>query len=191
MTELATTVDPAGRAPQPEIDIDVTAPAWHDFLPKAEALARAAALAAWSGAEGAWPERLRHFPVEVSLRLADDGEVAALNGDYRGREGATNVLSFPGISAEELDGHPPGAPVLLGDIVLAQGVVAEEAERQGKSPADHFRHLVVHGMLHLLGYDHVEARDAEIMERLETTLLAGLGIADPYGAVGAGTDPRP
>jgi probable rRNA maturation factor len=134
---------------------------------------------------------LRHFPVEVSLRLADDGEVAALNGDYRGREGATNVLSFPGISAEELDGHPPGAPVLLGDIVLAQGVVAEEAERQGKSPADHFRHLVVHGMLHLLGYDHVEARDAEIMERLETTLLAGLGIADPYGAVGAGTDPRP
>lgn len=182
MTALATTADPSGPAAGPDIDIDVTAPVWHDFLPEAEALARAAALAAWAGAEGAWAERLRRLPVEVSLRLADDAEVAALNGDYRGRDGATNVLSFPAVTPDDLDGHPDGAPVLLGDIVLAQGVVADEARQQGKSAADHFCHLVVHGMLHLLGYDHVEARDAEIMERLETTLLAGLGIADPYGA---------
>lgn len=113
----------------------------------------------------------------VSIRLVDEDEGRALNRDYRHRDYATNVLSFPA------DPLPKGVkgPRLLGDLVLCAPVVAREAREQGKRPADHFAHLTVHGTLHLLGHDHMEPAEAERMEALEIRILAGLGIADPYG----------
>lgn len=108
--------------------------------------------------------------------LADDRLVRSLNREYRGRDTATNVLSFAG-----LDGPAePGTPRLLGDVVLARETVVREACEQGKTPADHLAHLVVHGVLHLLGYDHQTTTQAETMEDLERAVLAGLGVADPY-----------
>jgi probable rRNA maturation factor len=111
---------------------------------------------------------------EVSIRIVDAEEGQALNLQYRGRDYATNVLSFP----VEL---PPGVDLpLIGDLVICAPVVAREAAEQGKKPADHWAHLTIHGTLHLLGYDHIDEAEAEAMEALETKVLAGLGIADPY-----------
>lgn len=111
---------------------------------------------------------------EVSVRIVDVEEGRALNLQYRGRDYATNVLSFP----VEL---PPGVDLpLIGDLVICAPVVAREAAEQGKKPADHWAHLTVHGTLHLLGYDHINEAEAETMEALETKVLAGLGISDPY-----------
>jgi probable rRNA maturation factor len=111
---------------------------------------------------------------EVSIRIVDAGEGHLLNRDYRGKDYATNVLSFPA-------GSIPGEnPRLLGDIALCAPVVAREAGEQHKHPRDHYAHLTVHGVLHLLGMDHESGSDAERMEALETRILAGLGIADPY-----------
>jgi len=115
--------------------------------------------------------------VELSLVLADDAMVAQLNRQWRGRSGPTNVLAF----ASEERASPP-APLLLGDVVLAYETVTREAKDQGKPLADHFRHLVIHGVLHLLGYDHEAAGPARRMERIETRVLATLGVADPYEA---------
>lgn len=111
---------------------------------------------------------------ELSLRIVDGTEGRALNRDYRGRDYATNVLSFPA----EL---PAGVDVpLLGDIVFCAPVIAREAHDQGKALRDHYAHLTVHGVLHLLGFDHDAEADATRMETLETRVLATLGIADPY-----------
>lgn len=117
--------------------------------------------------------------VEVSVRLTGDEEVRALNASWRGKDKATNVLSFP---MGEADGPvPEGAEILLGDIVLAAGVCGREAAEKGVSTADHAAHLIVHGTLHLLGHDHVHGdAEAEAMEALERRALATLGIADPY-----------
>lgn len=111
---------------------------------------------------------------EVSVVLTDDAEQRELNRQWRGFDKSTNVLSFPQIE--------PFAPVsgLLGDITLARETVEKEADEMGISFEAHFTHLVVHGFLHLLGYDHIEEEDAEEMEGLETDILATLGIADPY-----------
>jgi probable rRNA maturation factor len=111
---------------------------------------------------------------ELAIRLVDSDEGRALNRDYRGKDYATNVLSFPAELPPELK-----LP-LLGDLAICAPVVLREALEQGKQPRDHWAHLTVHGVLHLLGYDHIRARDAEAMEALETHILAGLGIADPY-----------
>lgn len=120
----------------------------------------------------------RRAASELSIRLVDADEGRALNRDYRGRDYATNVLSFP---ADLPEGLPPGIRMpLLGDLVLCAPVVAREAQEQNKPLADHFAHLTVHGTLHLLGWDHANAREAEAMEQLEREILAGLGIADPY-----------
>ena len=111
----------------------------------------------------------------LTLRLVDRAEGADLNATWRGASGPTNVLSFP------LDA-PPGAPErLLGDIVLCAPVVEAEATAQGKPLAAHWAHMVVHGVLHLLGHDHVEEAAAARMERLEIALLGQLGYPDPYG----------
>ncbi|MET0616392.1 MAG: rRNA maturation RNase YbeY [Luteibacter sp.] len=116
----------------------------------------------------------RRKATEVSIRIVDAVEGQALNLQYRGRDYATNVLSFP----VEL---PPGVNLpLIGDLVICAPVVAREAVEQGKKPADHWAHLTIHGTLHLLGYDHIEEAGAEAMEGLETRVLAGLGVADPY-----------
>lgn len=116
----------------------------------------------------------RRKPVELAIRIVDTEEGRALNRDYRGKDYATNVLSFPA----EL---PPGVQLpLIGDLAICAPVVLREAAEQGKPPRDHWAHLTVHGVLHLLGYDHIDDREAEAMETLEIRILAGLGIADPY-----------
>ncbi|MBN8888280.1 MAG: rRNA maturation RNase YbeY [Rudaea sp.] len=116
----------------------------------------------------------RRVPAELSIRLVGTAEGREFNRTYRGRDYATNVLSFPA----EL---PRGVKLpLLGDLVICAPVVAREAAEQGKAPRDHYAHLTVHGVLHLLGYDHENDRDAQKMEALERRILAGLGIADPY-----------
>ncbi|WP_266159083.1 rRNA maturation RNase YbeY [Dyella silvatica] len=116
----------------------------------------------------------RHKLAELSIRIVDASEGQALNRDYRDKNYPTNVLSFPA----EL---PPGMRLpLIGDLAICAPVVAREAAEQGKPARDHWAHLTVHGVLHLLGYDHLEPTEAEAMEALETRILAGLGIADPY-----------
>jgi probable rRNA maturation factor len=117
--------------------------------------------------------------IEISVAFTDDATVHDLNRDWRGKDKATNVLSFPAPPTKS-----PG-PRLLGDIVLAYETVAHEAIGEGKSLADHTMHLLVHGTLHLLGYDHETDSEAAVMEALETKALAGMGIADPYEGVAA------
>jgi probable rRNA maturation factor len=112
--------------------------------------------------------------VEVSLRIVGESEMQTLNAQYRGRDYATNVLSFP---AE----FPPGLDLpLIGDIAICAPVVTREAQEQGKTPAAHWDHMLTHGVLHLLGYDHETDADAAVMENLERRALASLGHGDPY-----------
>jgi probable rRNA maturation factor len=119
-------------------------------------------------------------PAELSIRIVGSREGRSLNRQYRGRDYATNVLSFSAELPTDI-----GSP-LLGDIVIAAPVVAREAREQDKSLRDHYAHLTVHGVLHLLGYDHQREREAAKMEQLETRILATLGIADPYVETGIG-----
>jgi len=145
------------------IEVEVEAPAWTGALPDAVATASRAAEAALAGANRPGGD--------VVVLLADDDAVASLNARFLGKTGPTNVLSFPA---------PAGARPHLGDIALAYGVCAREAAEQGKSLAHHLMHLVAHGVLHLVGYDHTRDDEAEIMEALERQILEGLGVADPY-----------
>jgi probable rRNA maturation factor len=137
---------------------------------QAEDLARRAVEAAFAVA----PETPRG-DVEVSVLLADDAALHELNRAWRGKDGPTNVLSFPAAT-------PPGVPgpLPLGDVALALETVKREAEAEGKSLADHLLHLIVHGTLHLLGHDHQEETEAKVMEGLEVAALARLNVADPY-----------
>ena len=115
---------------------------------------------------------------DLAIRLVDEEEGRSLNRHYRGKDYATNVLSFP---ADLPEGLPEGVKLpLLGDLVLCAPVIAREAADQGKPPSAHYAHLTVHGVLHLLGWDHEDERDAECMEQLEREILATLGIEDPY-----------
>ena len=127
-------------------------------------------------AEAALQGARHRKPAELSIRIVDAREGRALNRQYRGKDYATNVLSFP------VDLPHGVASPLLGDLVICAPVVAREAREQGKPPRDHYAHLTVHGVLHLLGFDHQNERDATRMETLETRILAGLGIANPYAA---------
>lgn len=156
-----------------EIAVSVHDAAWLDALGDLEQRARQAVSAA-----------LRHLdagaaPLEISLVFTDDAEQRGLNRDYRHKDSATNVLSFPNMDDVAM-AAADGPPRLLGDVVLARETIAREAGEQDKSFADHTVHLLVHGTLHLLGYDHLEAGEAEEMEALEAEILADLGIADPY-----------
>ena len=143
--------------------IDIEDPAWAEALADVEAVALRAALAALDGVQAD----------ELTLLLTDDETVRDLNRRFRSKDMATNVLSFPAV---DIPGH-----AALGDIALAYGVCAREAAEQNKTLADHLSHLVIHGVLHLLGYDHQEDAEAEVMESLEVERLARLGVADPYG----------
>jgi len=150
------------------LDISVPSLLWRR-LPRARPIARETivAAAAESGAPGEGSD--------VSLCLADDAALRALNLSWRGIDKPTNVLSFPAAPG------PPGEETpTLGDIALAYETLAREAEDLGVSLADHYRHLLVHGFLHLVGYDHETDAEAERMEALETRILARLGVADPY-----------
>lgn len=145
-------------------------------------------------AEAAVRAVLRHLciagePLEISLVFTDDAEQRSLNRDYRMKDSPTNVLSFPNMEDEGMNDRGPaaaGQPRLLGDVVLARETVEREARAQGKSIGAHATHLLVHGTLHLLGYDHQGAAEAAEMESLETAILAGLGIADPYAGEAEG-----
>ena len=151
------------------IDVAIPCAKWRRALPDAEKRTKEAARAALTGSGK------KRGDAELSLVLSDDAAVAALNERWRGRVGPTNVLAF---ASEE---RPlPGAPILLGDVILAYETVKREAREQGKTLADHTRHLIVHGVLHLLGYDHDAAGPAKRMESLETRILATLGVPDPY-----------
>jgi probable rRNA maturation factor len=146
------------------IEVAIEDGAWSAALPDAEAVAAAAAEAALAEVDG--------MAGEIAIMLADDAAVRALNASFRGQDKPTNVLSFPA---------GPGARGQAGDIALAYGVCAAEAAAQGKPLADHLKHLVVHGVLHLYGHDHEDDGQALIMENLERRILNRLGVPDPYG----------
>ncbi len=139
-------------------------------LPRARALARETIAAAIAESGFSQPDG-----AEVSLCLADDARLQALNLRWRGVDKPTNVLSFPAALPGGF-----GEPVTLGDIVLADETLAREANELGAPLADHYRHLVAHGFLHLIGYDHGSDEEAERMEALESRIMARLGAADPY-----------
>jgi len=161
-------------APILEIDID---PVWGDATDWEALTNRAAAAAATVAPE------LAHEHLLVSIVMADDEEVHALNKQWRAKDKPTNVLSFPMLSREEVltaaaNGNAPG---MLGDLILAHGVCAREAADKGIPTEAHTAHLVIHGLLHLAGYDHETGEaEAQEMEELERKALALLGIADPY-----------
>ncbi len=142
--------------------------AWAAAVPGAQTVVREAAVAAWlaAGHSGA---------VELSVVLGNDALLRRLNHHYRGYDTPTNVLSFA-----MGDGLDAGTPRLAGDVVIAVETLLREAEAQGKTPTEHLGHLVVHGVLHLAGLDHSEPAAANEMERMETGVLASLGIKDPY-----------
>jgi probable rRNA maturation factor len=151
---------PAGLT---EIEIVHGAPGWRAALPQVERLARRAVAAALAdgGAAG-----------HVTLLLTDDAEIRRLNGGFRGREKATNVLSFPAAYGG----------LSLGDLAVSLGVVRREAAAEGRALSAHFAHLVVHGTLHLLGHDHLAAGEAMLMERAEARILHRLGLPNPWRA---------
>jgi len=153
------------------VDVTIEGADWPALLPDAAAIAEETAAAAWQAV--ADPAA---GPAELSVLLADDATVQRLNLAHRGQDKPTNVLSFPIGDTISIE----GAPTMLGDVVLASGVVAREAVEQGKPVAAHFRHLVVHGVLHLAGYDHIADGDAETMESLEVKILAALAVPNPY-----------
>ncbi|MEQ9643678.1 MAG: rRNA maturation RNase YbeY [Alphaproteobacteria bacterium] len=160
------------------IELSIVWDGWSNDRDSAAAMARAAVAATTAvlGDELPAAGRAPHAAGEVCLLLTDAEHIRALNRDWRGRDRATNVLSFPA-------GEPAragGPPLFLGDVAVAREVVVAEASAQAKSLDAHFTHLVVHGVLHLLGYDHQADADAVIMEDLERRVLARLGIADPY-----------
>jgi len=178
-----------------EIIVSVEEGGWEDELPDVADLCLRAAHAALARAEG-----VPAGPAELSVVLADDAVVHELNRQYRGQDKPTNVLSFAVFAdAEDEEGPPAGAegelhteclaegdgpPILLGDVILAFETCVREAREQCKPFPDHLTHLVIHGVLHLLGYDHIDDSEADAMERLETEILAGLGIDDPYAGSG-------
>jgi probable rRNA maturation factor len=119
--------------------------------------------------------------VEIAVRLTSDAEVQNLNRDYRQKDKATNVLSFPMETADALDEMGGDcAEVLLGDVILAQGVCKAEAEARGIALSSHATHLIIHGILHLIGFDHIEDAEADAMEQIERAALNDLGLHDPY-----------
>lgn len=144
------------------IEIEVEADDWSAALPEVEVVVERAATAALGRIEG-----------DIVVLLTDNAAVRDLNARFRDKDKPTNVLSFPA---------PESAAPHLGDIVLAYGVCVDEAVAQKKTLADHLSHLVVHGVLHLLGRDHEDDAEAEEMEAEEREILAGIGVADPYAA---------
>jgi probable rRNA maturation factor len=157
-----------GSADMLSIEVSIRSERWLTPCPDAAALAERAGRAAL--AVPSVPG-----PVIVEVILTDDAEQRRLNRHYRGKDAPTNVLSF-----RMGDVVPGGGPVMLGDVVLAFETVAREATEQQKPFTDHLRHLVVHGVLHLLGFDHETDAEAAVMEAREKQILAGLGVPDPY-----------
>ena len=158
------------------IDIMIEAGNWRDEN-ALEGLVRKSVEAAWSNLG------LKSAASELSVVFTDDASIQTLNAEWRGKDKPTNVLSWPAADPDDLVRSPH-----CGDIAVAYETLAREAVEEGKTVADHLTHLVVHGVLHLLGYDHETDDEAEEMETLETEILAGLGVADPYATGTAGLD---
>ncbi|KAA5604961.1 rRNA maturation RNase YbeY [Roseospira marina] len=205
MTSPIPVPDPAA-VPDLDIDVVIESPPWRKAVKGPVALCERAARAALEGGLAGSPlaAMLATQPVvELCIALEDDASVHALNRDFRGQDKPTNVLSFAALEGEDgrvlppvVDGDPldpDPEPEMLGDVIVAFETTRDEAARDGKALADHLSHLVVHGVLHLLGYDHQDDDEAEAMEGLETRILAGLGIADPHAPdrdPGTGDDER-
>jgi probable rRNA maturation factor len=152
-----------------DIEVSELSIAWR-ILPEADSLARRAIEASGEIAGVALAEG-----AEVGVQFADDSHLRALNRQWRNIDQPTNVLSFPAFGTSGLAIAP-----MLGDIVLAFETTQSEAEAEGKTLADHTAHLIVHGFLHLIGYDHMSDAEADAMEQMEIRILAELGVADPY-----------
>ena len=175
--------------PEPALAVDILieSEAWR-MLPEAEDIVRRAIALAATYPHPTLPREPgrvgwgHHRNAELSVLLCDDETIARLNGQWRGQQKPTNVLSFP---APPLQGTVPDEKIPLGDIAIAYETLAREAEENGKTISEHLSHLVVHGFLHLLGYDHHMDDEAERMERLERDILARIGVADPYAACDA------
>lgn len=159
-----------------EIAIDVAYDAWNAKVAGVEERCRHVAAIAL-GAAAANVDLPADW-LEVSILLTDDKQVQELNAEYRQQDKPTNVLSFAAL--DEDSPIPPEGPVLLGDVIVAFQTTEREAAEEGKTFEDHLSHLVVHGVLHLLGYDHLMDDEAEEMESLERSILAALGVSDPY-----------
>jgi len=159
-----------------DVAVSVPCPTWRTAVAGVEGVVRRAARAAFDAVS---PPVVH---AEAAIVLADDSLVRGLNRDYRGRDEPTNVLAFANL--EDRGGRrvacPDGAPAALGDVVLAYETAAAEAAEEGKALSDHLSHLVVHGMLHLLGYGHDTETEADPMERLEIQVLLRLDVANPY-----------
>jgi len=175
--------DPTSRSRGPDgptriIDILISERGWAHQMPDLEPRVQAVAAAVLDTPEAfRFAPGMREKPLEVSLCFGDNDFVETLNSQFRGRDKPTNVLSFPsGFEEESLDGEA----LLIGDIILAFGVVEAEARDQEKAFSDHTLHLVIHGLLHLLGHDHEDDAGAAVMEALEIKLLNSFGIQNPY-----------
>ena len=161
------------------LDVTVATDEWRQVVAVPEEVAARAARAAFTNVS---PVLGRSS--EAAVVLTDDARVRLLNRDYRNKDHATNVLSFPAFEADDMARLPANAPLFLGDVVIALETAVAEARAETKTVADHLSHLVVHGMLHLIGHDHETDDEAAIMERLEVDVLGQLGVADPYGVAG-------
>lgn len=160
-------------APVIELAVDCLEPAWDEAWPRWRSAVETAARAALAALPPPAGQAV------LSIVLTNDAHIRELNRNFRGKDKATNVLSFP--AEDAADAKIQGRREELGDVVLALETIEEESAKQNKSLDHHSAHLIVHGILHIFGYDHGASEEAEAMETLEREILAGLGIPDPYG----------
>jgi probable rRNA maturation factor len=181
-------MSPRSKSPDP---LDVTV----QFATRRTGVPHASSLASWANVAFKAAQKSRRSPIPLTIRIVGAAESRVLNRTWRGKDKPTNVLSFPGEdtghwalgSGQKFRGsgsslaRAQSPEPLLGDLAICAPVVAREAKEQGKDPKAHWAHMVVHGVLHLLGYDHENDRDADVMESREVKILAQFGYADPYG----------
>ncbi len=167
-------VEDDGNTDDVEVTVLLHAPVWNEALPGVEMFATELARRAMISVASLWQKSERG--AEMSVVLTDDDEIKTLNASYRDKDAPTNVLSFPASA----DAIMPGMPLPLGDVVLSYTTICREAEEQGKALRAHTAHMIVHGCLHLVGFDHQTDEEAESMEAREIALLGAMGIRNPY-----------
>lgn len=165
------------------VQLDFACARWKKAFTRMPSKIEKAAILAFTKAKK--PRAFKDRKFELAIILSNDSTIRKLNREYRRQDKPTNVLSFPqmqmeGLRKKDLDIFPVRTAIPLGDVVLASGTVKREARTEKKDLENHAIHLVVHGVLHLLGYDHMKAKDAKIMEKLECDILKDLGYPDPY-----------
>ncbi len=164
-----------------EIEISIQDPIW-EKLGNIEAIVKLSAEKALSSAQ--YPKEIRDHDLELSLVLANDDLLHVLNREYREKDSPTNVLTFASIDSEDYEQEAMMSPYNLGDVLLSYDTIVKECQEQGKFLMDHIKHLTVHGVLHLLGYDHTNDDDATNMETLEIRILEQLDVQNPYTDTG-------